>query len=147
MNVVLDADEQPLEAAYSQHSSGRRLAWAAVGKRAGHAPRRLVALGSHANFAPEPTAARSGADRPGGSIPPPVRPILPMLPVLQVVDRVIEAGERPTPAAASTPSRSTSVKAPHGRRWWPLGRVGAFFTPIPLGPIPASAAAIQARRR
>ena len=52
VNVVLGADQQPLEAAYSQHCSGQRRAWDAVTKSpAGSThPVAYVALGSHANY-------------------------------------------------------------------------------------------------
>ena len=54
VTVVLDADRQPVEAAYSQHCTGQRKAWAQVPK-AGEHPLVFVANGSHANlFAPGP---------------------------------------------------------------------------------------------
>ena len=52
VTVVLDEDQQPIEAAYSQHCTGQRKAWAAVQKVGDH-PVAYVANGSHANlFAP-----------------------------------------------------------------------------------------------
>ena len=133
VNVVLDADEQPLEAAYSQHSSGRRLAWAAVGKRpAGSThPVVYVALGSHANyFAPGPPPLRRCRST-QYSIPPSVRPILPMLPFLQVVDQVIEGPASGPPGSGLDPVTVHSIEgAPwstFGGRW---GESEYFFTPI-----------------
>ena len=64
VNVVLGTDQQPLEAAYSQHCSGQRRAWDAVTKSPAESTHAVayVAFGSHANyFAP-------GAD-PLGTIP------------------------------------------------------------------------------
>jgi len=54
VSVVLDDKQQPVEAAYSQHCTGERRAWADVPKVAGSDhPLVYVATGSHANlFAP-----------------------------------------------------------------------------------------------
>jgi hypothetical protein len=52
VSLVLDEEQNPLEAAYSQHCSGERRAWADVPKAGTH-PLVYVATGSHANlFAP-----------------------------------------------------------------------------------------------
>jgi hypothetical protein len=52
VTVVLDAEQQPVEAAYSQHCGGERRSWANV-QRSGTHPVVYVATGSHANlFAP-----------------------------------------------------------------------------------------------
>jgi len=56
VTVVLDEEQRPLEAAYSQHCTGQRKPWAAV-QKAGDHPLVYVANGSHANlFAPGPRA-------------------------------------------------------------------------------------------
>ena len=53
VTVVLDEQQQPLRAAYSQHCTGEKRAWAAVQKQGGTHPVVYVATGSHANlFAP-----------------------------------------------------------------------------------------------
>ena len=54
VTVVLDAEQTPVEAAYSQHCTGERRAWSAVPKAPGTShPIVYVAAGSHANlFAP-----------------------------------------------------------------------------------------------
>jgi hypothetical protein len=53
VTVVLDEEQRPVEAAYSQHCTGERRAWANVQKQAGTHPVVYVATGSHANlFAP-----------------------------------------------------------------------------------------------
>lgn len=53
VTVVLDEEQHPLQAAYSQHCTGEKRAWAAVQKQAGTHPVVYVATGSHANlFAP-----------------------------------------------------------------------------------------------
>ncbi len=54
VTVVLDEEQQPVAAAYSQHCGGERRPWAAVPKFAGTShPLVFVASGSHANlFAP-----------------------------------------------------------------------------------------------
>ena len=53
VTVVLDEEQHPLRAAYSQHCTGERRAWADVQKQGGTHPIVYVATGSHANlFAP-----------------------------------------------------------------------------------------------
>jgi hypothetical protein len=53
VSVVLDAAQQPVVAAYSQHCTGERRSWGAVPKAGGDHPLVFVATGSHANlFAP-----------------------------------------------------------------------------------------------
>jgi hypothetical protein len=56
VSVVLDATQRPLLAAYSQHTCGKRRAWARVPKwRHSTHPVVYVALGSHSNsFSPQP---------------------------------------------------------------------------------------------
>ncbi len=49
LNVVLSADEQPVEVGYSQHCLGQRRAWADT-PRLGTHPLVYVAVGSHANY-------------------------------------------------------------------------------------------------
>lgn len=49
IQVVLDSDEKPLYAFYSQHFAGEKAIWDDVGKVNGH-PEVYVALGSHANY-------------------------------------------------------------------------------------------------
>lgn len=71
VSVVLDAEQSPVEAAYSQHCTGERRAWAGVQKQGGTHPVVYVATGSHANlFAPglHPIALQC--------YPPPIRAIL-----------------------------------------------------------------------
>jgi hypothetical protein len=50
VNVVLDADENPLYVGYSQHCLGERRAWAKTPRWQGHHPLVYVARGSHANY-------------------------------------------------------------------------------------------------
>jgi len=50
VNVVLSADEQPLEVGYSQHCLGQRRAWIDVTRVDGTHPLDFVAVGSHANY-------------------------------------------------------------------------------------------------
>lgn len=53
VTVVLDAEQSPVEVAYSQHCTGERRAWAGVQRQGGTHPVVYVATGSHANlFAP-----------------------------------------------------------------------------------------------
>jgi hypothetical protein len=124
VNVILDANEEPLEAAYSQHCSGQRRAWAGVELRESTHPVAYVALGSHANYFEA-----------AGLVP--LNPLcipsfVPSLPFLQIVDRVF-AG----------PSERQSIHQIEGMPWADFpGRWGEseyFFTPIPLGPFPAGA--------
>jgi hypothetical protein len=50
VNVVLDEDEQPVSAAYSQHCLGQTRTWSNTPKVADTHPVVHVALGSHANY-------------------------------------------------------------------------------------------------
>jgi hypothetical protein len=50
VNVILSADEQPREVAYSQHCLGGRRAWDATTRRDGTHPVVYVGAGSHANY-------------------------------------------------------------------------------------------------
>ena len=50
VNVVLSADGQPVETAYSQHCLGQRRAWSTTPVWGGTHPIVYVALGSHANY-------------------------------------------------------------------------------------------------
>jgi hypothetical protein len=49
VQIVLDSEENPLYAVYSQHFSGERASWSDVEKDGNH-PQVYVALGSHANY-------------------------------------------------------------------------------------------------
>ena len=146
VNVVLDADEEPVEAAYSQHCSGQKKAWAAVEKApAGSThPVAYVALGSHANYF-APSAAPLGAIpiRPA-CIPSALALVLPSLPFLHVVDQVVDGSA--DGAVVGPPGSGVEAATIHriedtawsmfGGAW---GESEYFFTPIPLGPIPAGA--------
>lgn len=55
VNVVLDADEDPLFVGYSEHCLGTRRAWAKTPRWSGHHPIVFVARGSHANYFTEAT--------------------------------------------------------------------------------------------
>ena len=145
VNVVLDADEQPLEAAYSQHSSGRRQAWAAVGSAPPGARTPSSTWPSDRTRTTSRRAHRR-SERCRSTrawIPPAVRPILPMLPFLQVVDQVLEgpasgpARQRPRPRTIRGSKAQPVVDVR-----WALGRVGVLLHADPLGPIPAGAAAV-----
>jgi hypothetical protein len=146
VNVVLDENEQPVEAAYSQHCTGQRMAWSNVEKspEGSTHPVDYVALGSHANyFAP--------GDGPLGTIPIPtacipdfVRSVLPSLPFLQVADQVL--GRSAGGAVVGPPGTGVEPATIHqidGTVWSTFGGFWGeseyFFTPIPLGPFPAGA--------
>lgn len=49
VQFVLDSDQKPVEAMYSQHTSGERIEWELL-ERDGDHPKVYVALGSHANY-------------------------------------------------------------------------------------------------
>jgi hypothetical protein len=129
VNVVLGQDEAPLEAAYSQHCSGQRKAWAGVTKSPAGSrhPVVYVALGSHANyFAP-------GAG-PLGAIP--INPacipaFLPPLP-FPVVDQVLDSAGTGTVVAGATIHRiEGQAWSAFGGRW---GESEYFFTPVAFPP-------------
>ena len=118
VNVILDADGRPLEAAYSQHCSGQRRAWGSVEKREGTHPVAYVALGSHANYF-QP-----------GLFPITCLPsFVPRLPF--IVDR-----------AAEGPTTETTIHKIEGMEWsefpgfW--GESEYFFSPVAFPPLPAN---------
>lgn len=144
VNVILDENEQPAEAAYSQHCTGQRKAWAGVEKSGGTHPVAYVALGSHANYFAPGAGSLGAIPIPTACIPPPIVPILPSLPFLQVVDQVVDGsavGAVVGPPGSGLPA--ATIHAIEGMNWSTFGgRWGEseyFFTPIPLGPIPAGA--------
>jgi len=144
VNVVLGPDEQPVEAAYSQHCSGQRKPWADVEKSADGSthPVVYVALGSHANyFAPGDGVLGTIPIR-AACIPSQVAPILGSLTFLHVVDQVLgrSAGGVVVgpPGSGIEPATVHAIEdtawSTFGGRW---GESEYFFTPIPLGPLPA----------
>ncbi len=146
VNVVLGQDEEPLEAAYSQHCSGQRKAWSGVAKSpAGSThPIAYVALGSHANYFAPGSGPLGAIPISTACLPPALVPILPLLPFLQVVDQVLDgssAGAVVGPPGSGVPA--ASIQRIDGKEWSVFGgRWGEseyFFTPIPLGPLPAGA--------
>ena len=139
VNVVLGADEEPVEAAYSQHCSGQRKPWADVSRLpAGSThPVAYVALGSHANYFGPGAGPLGAIPISPACIPTAVAPILPLLPFLEVVDQVVDgtgAGSVVGPDDASIQRIEGKEWAVFGGRW---GESEYFSTPIPLGPIPA----------
>jgi hypothetical protein len=146
VNVVLDKDERPLEAAYSQHCSGRRMPWAEVEKSPADSthPVAYVALGSHANYFAPGQGALGAISIPTSCIPSAVAAVLPSLPFLHVVDRVLgrAAGGAVIgpPGSGAEPATIHSIE---GTAWSTFGGFWGeseyFFTPIPLGPLPAGA--------
>jgi hypothetical protein len=146
VNVVLGADEEPLEAAYSQHCSGQRKPWTAVEKRpAGSThPVSYVALGSHANYFATGAGPLSTIPINPTCIPPALEPVLPQIPFLQVVDQVVDgsgSGAIVGPPGSRLPA--AGILKIEGKAWSVFGgRWGEseyFFTPIQLGPVPAGA--------
>lgn len=129
VNVILDASGEPQQAAYSQHCSGQRKAWAGVEKRDETHPVAYVGLGSHANYFAPGTGALGLISLSPLCIP----PFVPPLPFLQIADQVL-AG----------PTTRTSTHKIEGMPWSEFtGRWGEseyFFTPIALGPVPAGTA-------
>ena len=128
VNVVLDAEGEPVEAAYSQHCLGQRRSWDDVELVDGTHPVAYVGLGSHANFF-EPGAGPLGLVP---LSPACIPPFVPPLTFLQIADQVL-AG----------PSGRQTIHRIEGTAWSEFpGRWGEseyFFTPIPLGPFPAGA--------
>ena len=146
VNVVLGTDEEPLEAAYSQHCSGQRKAWAAVTKSSigSTHPIAYVALGSHANYFAPGAGSLGSIPISSACIPTAVAPILPLLPFLQVVDQVLDgSNDGAVVGPSGSGVDSATIHRIEGTAWSVFGgRWGEseyFFTPIPLGPIPAGA--------
>jgi hypothetical protein len=136
-NVILDPNGNPVEAAYSQHCSGQRMAWDSVQKwPAGSThPVDYVALGSHANyFAP-------GAG-PLGAIPINPACIPSFVPAMlrpYVVDQVVDGssvGAVVGPAGTGEGVEHATIRKIDGENWASFGgRWGEseyFYTPIPL---------------
>jgi hypothetical protein len=147
VNIVLDAGGRPLEAAYSQHCSGRRLAWAQVEKRpAGSThPVAYVALGSHANFFAPGAGPLGAVPIDPTCIPPSVAGALPSLPFLQVVDQVLDgSGAGAVAGPPGTGIERATIHRIKGKAWSRFGGFWGeseyFFTPIALGPVPAGTA-------
>jgi hypothetical protein len=143
VNVVLDSDEQPVEAAYSQHCLGQRKTWGAVTKSpAGSThPVAYVALGSHANYFGQGVG-------PLGAIPINPQCIPPAVPTTLrpfVVDQVLDgSGVGAVVGPPGTGIDHATIHRIEGETWSTFGgRWGEseyFFTPVPLGPgIPAGA--------
>jgi len=146
VNVVLSSDEEPLEAAYSQHCSGQRKAWAGVAKSPSGSthPIAYVALGSHANYFAPGLGPLGAIPINPACIPSAIAPILPLLPFLQVVDQVLDgSGSGAVVGPSGSGFQPATVNRIEGKAWSVFGgRWGEseyFFTPIPLGPIPAGA--------
>ena len=143
VNVVLGLDQEPLEAAYSQHCSGQRKAWDAVTKwPAGSShPVAYVALGSHANyFAPGAGALCAIPISPTcipPVVPPPLRPF--------IVDQVLDGSDMG--AVVGPPGSGVEGATIHqiegqvwsvfGGRW---GESEYFFTPVAVPPVPPNTA-------
>jgi hypothetical protein len=144
VSVILGADEQPLEAAYSQHCSGQRRPWAAVEKSPAGSTHLVdyVALGSHANFFGPGAGALGEVAISRACIPPVVQAVLPALPFLHVVDQVVDGsdvGALIGPPGSGLPPATLhridgTAWSEFGGRW---GESEYFFTPIALGPVPA----------
>ncbi len=146
VNVVLDRNQQPLEAVYSQHCSGERMPWAQVEKSPADSthPVVYVALGSHANYF-GPGAGRLGLIPIAAScIPAAVQSVLPSLPFLKVDDQVLgRSAGGVVVGPAGTGVEPATIHAIDGQAWSTFGGFWGesefFSTPIPLGPFPAGA--------
>jgi len=146
VNIVLDNDQQPVEAAYSQHCTGERLPWSEVEKSPNGSthPVVYVALGSHANYFAPGNGPLGAIPIPVSCIPPSIAQILPSLPFLQVADQVL--GRSSGGAVIGPPGSGHEPATIHrieGTAWSAFGGFWGeseyFFTPIPLGPVPAGA--------
>jgi hypothetical protein len=146
VNVVLDRNEQPLEAAYSQHCSGERMPWPEVEKspQGSTHPVAYVALGSHANYFAPGAGVLGTIPIPANCIPAAVRSVLPSLPFLHVDDQVLgRAAGGTVVGPPGTGVEPATIHPIDGTAWsifggfW--GESEYFSTPIPLGPFPAGA--------
>jgi hypothetical protein len=143
VNVVLDRNEQPLEAAYSQHCTGERMPWAQVEKSPADSthPVAYVALGSHANYFSPGAGALGLIPIPASCIPAAVRSVLPSLPFLKLDDQVLAGGAVVGPPGTGV--EPATIHAIDGQVWSTFGGFWGeseyFSTPIPLGPLPAGA--------
>jgi hypothetical protein len=141
VNVILDADETPLEAAYSQHCTGQRKAWADVEKSpaGGTHPVAYVALGSHANFF-APGAGPLGAIPINPACIPAGVPAFPFL-VDQVLDGSAAGGVVGPPGSGVDGATIHRIEGTawsvFGGRW---GESEYFFTPVAIPPVPANTA-------
>jgi hypothetical protein len=143
VNVVLDQNQQPLEAAYSQHCTGARMPWAQVEKSPADSthPVVYVALGSHANYFSPGAGALGLIPIPASCIPAAVRSVLPSLPFLKVDDQVLGGGAVVGPPGTGV--QPATIHPIDEQSWSTFGGFWGeseyFSTPIPLGPFPAGA--------
>lgn len=143
VNVVLGLDGEPIEAAYSQHCSGQRKAWAGVTKSSvgDTHPIAYVALGSHANYFAPGAGALGAAQINPACIP----AFLPPLP-FAVVDQVLDgAGDGAVVGPPGSGFDAATIHRIEGTAWSVFGgRWGEseyFFTPIAFPPsVPANTA-------
>ena len=143
VNVVLGLDEEPLEAAYSQHCSGQRKAWDDVVKApvGDTHPVAFVALGSHANYF-TPGAGALGAVQINAACIPSFLPPLPFPVVDQVLDGSADGALVGPPGsgfeAATIHRIEGTAWSTFGGRW---GESEYFFTPVAFPPaVPANTA-------
>jgi hypothetical protein len=145
VNVVLDSEGSPVEAAYSQHCLGAKRAWSAVEKSPAGSmhPVAYVALGSHANYF-GPGAGSAGLIPLNAAcipsfVPAALRPF--------VVDQVLNGSSAGAvvgpPGSGVEPATIHSIEGTawslFGGRW---GESEYFFTPIAFAtpPVPANTA-------
>jgi hypothetical protein len=146
VNVVLDQNGQPLEAAYSQHCTGERMPWGQVEKSPADSthPVVYVALGSHANYFSPGAGALGLIPIPASCIPAAVRSVLPSLPFLRVDDQVLgRSAGGDVVGPLGTGVEPATIHRIDGTTWSTFGGFWGeseyFSTPIPLGPLPAGA--------
>jgi hypothetical protein len=147
VNVILDTDEQPVEAAYSQHCSGERRPWTDVAKWPSDSthPVAYVGLGSHANYFAPGSGPLGEIPISPACIPASIQPVLPAIPFLHVADQVVDGS--PSGAVVGPVGSGLQEATIHriaGTEWSKFGgRWGEseyFFTPVPLGPVPGGTA-------
>jgi hypothetical protein len=139
VNVILGDDEQPLEAAYSQHCSGQRKPWAGVAKSPSGSTHPIairarlnhLRRGQPLGFIPInlPASERDGRSCPCRS---------------SIVDQVLDgSGAGAVVGPSGGGMQPAMIHRIEGKEWSVFGgRWGEseyFFTPIPLGPRPAGA--------
>jgi len=142
VNVVLGEAEGPLEAAYSQHCSGQRKAWAGVEKSPAESthPVAYVALGSHANYF-APGAGSLGATPINPACIPASLPPLPFPVVDQVRDGSAVGAVVGQPGSGVEGATIHEIEghtwSAFGGRW---GESEYFFTPVAFPGVPANTA-------
>jgi hypothetical protein len=143
VNVVLSADGEPVETAYSQHCLGQRRAWSATPRWGATHPIVYVALGSHSNYFAPGTHQLNPA-----CIPPPALSLLRQAGLPLPLDYAFSGGASAGPPQAADVVTTIHASDEHSQAWLRFpGAWGeqqwfhaSFYGTVPLGDSPVGPA-------